>query len=417
MKPQQPHALPDGWEMKRLGEIATNGTQNGLYKEPKFYGNGFEMVHMTDIFRSEEIVNSKMARVSISAKETEKFKLKVGDLLFARRSLALEGVAKCAIVGQLSEPVTFESSIIRVSLNEEKAFSKYIFYFLQSSKGAAEKIKLARQVAISGITGEDLKLLPIPLPPLPEQRRIAAVLGTWDRAIKQTTGLLTHLRTRHRGLMQRLLTGNVRLPGFAGEWKEYTYDELLREVKRPVRFSDEELYRLISVRRRSGGLFHRESLYGHQIMTKNLRTARNGDFLFSKMQIVHGASGLTTNAFDGMMISGSYIAVVSRDVDTLDIGYFNWLSQLPYFYHQTFVSSYGVHIEKMTFDFDAFLSLKTKIPPTIEEQRAIANVLDASLREIRQQESKLDALREQKRGLMQRLLTGQVRVPDRAEVD
>ncbi|MFN8348334.1 MAG: hypothetical protein U0X91_25255 [Spirosomataceae bacterium] len=129
------------------------------------------------------------------------------------------------------------------------------------------------------------------------------------------------------------------------------------------------------------------------------------------MQIVHGASGLTTNEFDGMMISGSYIAVVPRNENTLSIDYFNWYSQLPYFYHQTFVSSYGVHIEKMTFDFDAFLGLSIKIPSSLAEQRAIAQVLDASLKEIQQQEAKLEALREQKRGLMQCLLTGRVRVP------
>ncbi len=247
-------------------------------------------------------------------------------------------------------------------------------------------------------------------PPLAEQHAIAAVLGTWDRAIEQTTDLLRALRARHRGLMQRLLTGKVRLPGFDEEWRQHSYGELLRVVKRNIKFNDGELYHLISVRRRSGGLFHRQSLYGHQILTKNLSMARSSDFLFSKMQIVHGASGLTTTEFDGMMISGSYIAVVSRNADVLEIEFFNWLSQLPNFYHQTFVSSYGVHIEKMTFDFDAYLGLATKIPATLAEQRAIARVLDTSLQEVRQQEAALTALREQKRGLMQQLLTGRVRV-------
>ena len=59
MNPQKQHTLPKGWEVKRLGDIAVNGTQNGMYKEPKFYGSGFEMVHMTDIFRSEKIINGE----------------------------------------------------------------------------------------------------------------------------------------------------------------------------------------------------------------------------------------------------------------------------------------------------------------------------------------------------------------------
>lgn len=80
MNPQKQHTLPKGWEVKRLGDIAVNGTQNGMYKEPKFYGSGFEMVHMTDIFRSEKIINGEMTRVLVNTKELEKFKLKIRPL-------------------------------------------------------------------------------------------------------------------------------------------------------------------------------------------------------------------------------------------------------------------------------------------------------------------------------------------------
>jgi type I restriction enzyme S subunit len=206
--------------------------------------------------------------------------------------------------------------------------------------------------------------------------------------------------------MQRLLTG-------AGT--TYSYGQVLKVVKRPVQWDDEMLYDLISVRRRSGGLFHRDSLFGHQIKTKNLRTANEGDFLISKMQIVHGASGLTTREFDGMKVSGSYISVVSAAPDILDIEYLNLISKTSKFYHQTYISSYGVHIEKMTFDFKTFMKKKV-ILPTIEKQREVVKIFTAADREIALLEAELDALREQKRGLMQRLLTGRVRVPSAAVI-
>jgi type I restriction enzyme S subunit len=163
------------------------------------------------------------------------------------------------------------------------------------------------------------------------------------------------------------------------------------------------------VRRRSGGIFYREALYGHQILVKNLRTAKEGDFLFSKMQILHGASALVTKEFDGAKISGSYIAVVAKDVKALDMKYFEWYSKMPYFYHQTFISSYGVHIEKMTFDFDTFLQLDISLP-SLDEQIAIAKVLQAAANEVQVLRSKLDKLKEQKKGLMQVLLTGKKRL-------
>jgi type I restriction enzyme S subunit len=209
--------------------------------------------------------------------------------------------------------------------------------------------------------------------------------------------------------MQQLLTGKKRLKGFGGEWKEYSYEKILKVIKRNFDWDENELYKLISVRRRSGGIFYREALYGHQILVKTLRTANEGDFLFSKMQILHGASALVTKEFDGAKISGSYIAVVPQDKKQLNMEFFQWYSQTPYFYHQTYISSYGVHIEKMTFDFDTFLQLEMKLP-SIEEQTAIAQVLQAADKEISLLKAKAEKLREQKKGLMQQLLTGKVRL-------
>jgi len=111
-----------------------------------------------------------------------------------------------------------------------------------------------------------------------------------------------------------------------------------------------------------------------------------------------------------MKISGSYIAVVSQDRELLDIEYFDWYSQLKSFYRLCYTSSYGVHIEKMTFDFTDFLKRKISIPPTIGEQQAIAAVLNAANEEIRLATAEVEALKQQKRGLMQELLTGKTLV-------
>lgn len=89
--------------------------------------------------------------------------------------------------------------------------------------------------------------------------------------------------------------------------------------------------------------------------------------------------------------------------------YFEWHSKMPFFYHQTYISSYGVHIEKMTFNYQSFLKLKMSVPP-LPEQTAIAAVLTAADQEITLYKEKLATLETQKRGLMQQLLTGQKRL-------
>ena len=244
---------------------------------------------------------------------------------------------------------------------------------------------------------------------LPEQRAIAHVLGLMDAAINKNNQLIAQKELQKKWLMQNLLTGEKRLKGFYGEWKGYSYEKLLKVVKRNFNWDENELYKLISVRRRSGGIFFREALYGYQILVKTLRTANEGDFLFSKMQILHGASALVTKEFDGAKISGSYIAVVAKDKKQLNMEFFQWYSQVPYFYHQTYISSYGVHIEKMTFDFETFLQLEMKLP-TYHEQTAIAKVLQVADNELQLLKAKTEKLREQKKGMMQVLLTGKKRL-------
>lgn len=402
--------IPLEWDVKTLNELSNHGTQNGLYKPIDFYQyDGVEMVHMTEIFSIDEIHSGNMKKVLLTNDEIKKFTIEKGDLLFARRSLALDGVGKCALVGEIKGLMTFESSIIRVRPQKKLLYPRFGFYYIMSPLGRNEMLKYARQVAVSGITGEDLKKFRVVLPPLPEQRAIAACLSTWDSAIQKTTQLIAQKERRKKWLMQELLTGKRRLKGFGGGWKEYPYEKLLKVVKRPVEWNDAHLYNLISVRRRSGGIFLREALYGHQIKVKDLRTANEGDFLFSKMQILHGASALVTKEFAGAKISGSYIAVVAKDAKLLNMKFFQWYSQLPYFYHQTYISSYGVHIEKMTFDFDTFLALEMKLP-SLEEQTAIAHLLQTADQEIQLLKAKVEKMKEQKKGVMQVLLTGKVRL-------
>ena len=108
---------------------------------------------------------------------------------------------------------------------------------------------------------------------------------------------------------------------------------------RSIKFDDNAVYDLISVRRRSGGIFRRGELVGHNIKTKQMYIAKKGDFLISKMQVVHGASALVEEKFDGLNISGSYIALSIENHRKLDVNFFNWLSKTPYFYHLTFLAS------------------------------------------------------------------------------
>jgi type I restriction enzyme S subunit len=162
-------------------------------------------------------------------------------------------------------------------------------------------------------------------------------------------------------------------------------------------------------------VFHREDLYGHQILTKTLKHTHAGDFLISKMQVVHGAMALVTPEFDGMQISGSYIALVSKNRTKLDIRFFDWLSRTQDMYRRAYQCSYGVHIEKMTFNFGLFLKELVVMPTSVEEQTMIADAMDIAQSEERWYEGEVERLQSEKKALMQQLLTGNRRVTIHAQ--
>ncbi len=288
----------------------------------------------------------------------------------------------------------------------------YFRYFFLSKQG-----KYLLELASPGGAGrnktlgqKELSQLPVPFPPFLEQNKIAEILTTWDTAISQTCRLIEVKKKKKKGLMQQLLTGKKRLPGFTKKWKTFRFGQLFEQISRSVNFDDEAEYSLLSVRRHSAGLFLRGYKKGHEILTKQLFTVNSGDFIISKMQVVHGATAVVNKEHDKMHISGSYITLRASSPDIIKMPYIKWLSKTPFFYHLTYLASYGVHIEKMTFNLRFFLKSKILLPEDTVEQSAIADILQAADNEIKHLESKLKALEKQKRGLMQKLLTGEVRV-------
>jgi type I restriction enzyme S subunit len=202
--------IPKEWKSVKLEEISISSPQNGLYKNKESYGNGFKMVRMTELFREDVLIINDMALVNVSKEELARFSLRPGDLLFARRSLKIEGSGKCVLVPKIDESILFESSIIRITLNKTLAYPLFFLYYL-NSVGRKQILKMTRTVAVSGITGRDLQNIFIPLPSLYEQQRIAEILSGVDERLELLGKRKERLEIVKRGLMNDLLTGRKRV--------------------------------------------------------------------------------------------------------------------------------------------------------------------------------------------------------------
>jgi len=202
--------IPKTWKIVRLKDISIGGSQNGLYKSTD-NGDPINYVRMTELFKSDILTKEIEEKINVTKKEREKFSLKNGDLLFGRRSLKIEGAGKCVLVSGLYNDAIFESSIIRFSLNQEKAYPLFYLYWFLNDTGYRTIRKIVRIVTVSGVTGKDLERLKIPLPPIKEQIEISNIVQICDRKISDEKNRKKKLLLLKQGLMQVLLSGKVRV--------------------------------------------------------------------------------------------------------------------------------------------------------------------------------------------------------------
>jgi len=169
---------------------------------------------MGEMFSLDFISDQEMSRVELTERELVTSGLLNGDLLFGRRSVVESGAGRCSLVVEPPEPLTFESSIIRVRLNQDAAIPLFFYYFFRSPAGRFLVGQITSGTNVKGIRGSELRNLSVPLPSLPEQRAVAAALSDVDALIGALDKLIAKKRDLKQAAMQQLLTGKRRLPGF-----------------------------------------------------------------------------------------------------------------------------------------------------------------------------------------------------------
>jgi len=401
--------IPVDWGCVRLEQVAV--IQTGLSKSAQRQGKSVQMDYLRVANVQDGYLDlSEIKQIAVPIDAVERYRVRPGDLLLTEGG-DFDKLGRGALWrGQLKDCV-HQNHIFVVRSAAEYLDARFLAYQTQGQRGRNYFQSCSKQSTnLASINSTQLRQFPAMLPPLSEQRKIVDVLAIQEESINILDALIEAHEQRKKALMQQLLTGARRLSGCQQPWVRRRFVELLEPHDRYVEFDDVHTYSLVSIRRRSGGVFFRESLRGSEIKTKVMKRVHTGDFLISRMQVVHGALGMVRTECDGMYASDSYDVFTVTDAHLLHMPFLDWMSRLRSFWHLAYISSHGVHIEKMTFKLSDFLQEKITLPSDIEEQRQIIAILDTAASEItllRQQRTALDL---QKRGLMQRLLTGKIRV-------
>lgn len=403
--------LPKGWSQVPLHTVAE--VRTGLSKNASREGVVLKRpyIRVANV-QSGALDLTEVKEIDVPENQVSRYTLRVGDLLLIEGNGNPENLGRsCLWGGQVPDAVHQNHVFVVRTFSSDELLPEFLAQQTQSEYGRNYFLSCAKgSTGLSSLNSSQLKSFPLLVPPPTEQRRIAQILNSWDQAIATSERLLNNSLERKRGLARDLLQGKIRSKQFTSPWLQLTFRDVLKEVKRRVEWDDDQDYPLISVRRRSEGAFHRETLKGSEILTKKLNYAYAGEFLISKMQVVHGAMAVVPDALDGMFISDSYLAFQSADEDRFDINFIGWLSTTQQTYKAVRRCSYGVHIEKMTFDVDMFLNEKFQMPADIEEQRFICSVLKQAESEAHTSKTHLEQLKREKAALMSQLLTGKRRV-------
>ena len=256
------------------------------------------------------------------------------------------------------------------------------------------------------ITKENMEKRFIPVPPLAEQRKIAEVLGVWNEAIEKQARLIEKLALRKRGLMQRLLSAKLRLPGFSEPWKKVKFCELFTKS---IKTADPlKKYEVLSVTKE--GIVAQKSYFNKDIASEDTSkyiVVERGDLAMSGLNFWMGSCHILTNFNEGI-ISPAYKVFKVNEHNNIDF-IRDFVRSSMFLQALQGCSVIGASIVRRNLDKEMFYEWIFKIP-SLKEQTAIAEVLTAADREIELAKEKLERLRRQKRGLMQQLLTGKKRV-------
>ncbi|BEA06869.1 TPA: restriction endonuclease subunit S [Escherichia coli] len=383
--------VPKGWEKNSLDSLFE--FKNGLNTEKEQYGNGYKFVNVMDVFRNDILTESKIiGRVQVTDKQLEGYQLKYGDVLFNRTSETFDEIAIAAIY--LDNAIaTFGGFVIRARPKGNQIDPAYSVFLFQSKSYRSQVVKLGQGAIRANIGQKDLARVCILVPPLAEQKKIAQILSTWDKAISVTEKLLANSQQQKKALMQQLLTGQKRLLDengvrFSGEWVYLTFDNafiVANKKSTQVKSSDYLQSGSIPIidqgQSRIAGYCNNLEVYSDVpviVFGDHTRCVKWIEFVFCP-----GADGTqvikTSKILEPKL--GYYLL---SNTDIPNLGYSRHMRELK---------------EK---DF--------RLPLDIKEQQKIAAVLSAADAEISTLEKKLACLRDEKKALMQQLLTGKRRV-------
>ena len=392
--------IPEGWSVKKisdLGATVSGGTPDT--NNPEYWDGDVLWVTPSEVsvLQNRFILNTERKITERGLKQSSAKLLPVNSLIICTRAT----IGDCCIN---KKPICTNQGFKNIIVKGNNV--DFLYYLVTKNKH--KLIRKACGSTFLEISKKDIDNLKFAIPPLAEQEKIAEILSCWDEAIEKLSDLIEQKKLLKKGLMQKLLTGKTRLPGFTQPWKTVKLGEIGTFISGSA-FPDNEqggklgipFYKVSdmnNVKNLSYMTVSNNYVTEVQVSRLKLKPINHEAIIFAKVgaAIFLERKRLSCN----FLIDNNMMAFIPFETpyyiksvfDTLHLSRYVQVGALP---------SYNANDLK---------PIKITIPSDIAEQKAIADVLQSCDLEIEKLKTKLDLLKLQKKGLMQQLLTGKIRV-------
>ena len=411
--------IPEGWTKNPIKNILLEDT-TGFWGNPPNGKGDVPVLRSTNLRDNGTLDYSKIAYRSFPEEKIVQKTLSKNDILLER-----SGGGPNTPVGRIAYfdgegTYCFNNFMQRLRPDLKVCNGKFLAYSLWAFH-AQGKTSLIQQ-ATTGIRNLNYKeylAWPILVPPLPEQKKIAAILSSVDDAIQATQAVIDQTRRVKQGLLQQFLTrgiGHTRfkqteIGDIPEEWDVRQIGKLFKQVREPVSVEKESHYQEIGIRSHGKGIFHKDKITGEKLGNKRVFWIEPNCLILNIVFAWERAVALTNNQEKGMIASHRFPMFKPDEARILlpfIVLYFHSLKGM----HALGSISPGGAGRNKTLSQKAFLKLPIPVPPLTEQTR-IAEAISKIDNALGMGQQKLESLNRTKRGLMQDLLTGRVRVkPD-----
>ena len=381
--------VPNGWNEYELHELCIKPISYGIVQTGENIINGIPCIRVVDL-TTEKMRPDEMIKTSHQInKAYQKTILEKNDIVMALRGeVGLVRIIESHLIG-----ANITRGLARISARKEIVYPKYLLWQLRSPKFRTDLIRRVGGSALQEISLTELRKVKSLVPPLAEQQKIAQILSTWDKAIAVTEQLLANSQQQKKALMQQLLTGKKRLLDengvrFEGEWEEVLLGDIAKITTGSSNRQDSNLNGEYTFFDRS-----------EDIRTSNI-------YLFDCEAVIVPGEGQDfvpkyfVGKFDLHQRTYAIMDFISHD------GKFLFYA-IHYF--RSYFLSQAVGSTVKSLRLPMFQKMKISLPELAEQQK-IAKVLSTADQEIEALQRKLDGLQQEKKALMQQLLTGKRRV-------